>query len=168
MKSQYINNIRKHGFRDIPALMGTCRILKVCGNGIDMRMFEWPLQTLLSEGCEVFLRCQGMDPPVHGTSIYSMMRTARYSVLLMPSAWQGSSMYHFKGDWYHPARSLNPWPTTHKASTLTMSHWCGNYNHEVTRKINTLRRMIRLRNDTYVKNNHTQKHNVFCNKDKIK
>ena len=39
--------------------------------------------------------CPGMALPVHGTSIYSMMRTAPYSILSMPSAWQGSSMYHF-------------------------------------------------------------------------
>ena len=67
--------------------------------------------------------CPVMALPVHGTSIYSMMRTAPYSVLSMPSAWQGSSMYHFYGDWYHPAADSNPQLTTHKASTLTMSHW---------------------------------------------
>ena len=39
--------------------------------------------------------CPGMALPVHGTSIYSMMRTAPYSILSTPSAWQGSSMYHF-------------------------------------------------------------------------
>ena len=32
------------------------------------------------------LRCLGMALPVHGTSIYSMMRTAPYPVLYMPSA----------------------------------------------------------------------------------
>ena len=71
--------------------------------------------------------CPGMALPVHGTSIYSLMRTAPYSILSMSSAWQGSSMYHFQGDWYHPARDLNPWPrrpTTHKASTLSISHRC--------------------------------------------
>ena len=71
------------------------------------------------------LTSQGMALPVHGTSMYCMMWTAPYSVLSLPSAWQGSSMYHFKGGWYHFALGMNPWPITHKASTPPISHRCG-------------------------------------------
>ena len=42
-----------------------------------------------------FLTCTRYDSLAHGTSIYSMMRIASYSILSMPSAKRGSSMYHF-------------------------------------------------------------------------
>ena len=37
----------------------------------------------------------GMALPVYSTAIYSMVPTAPYSVLSMPSAGHGSSLYHF-------------------------------------------------------------------------